>query len=181
MGTPSASVLIDIKAREILSSGIKAGVIPASFYENFDLNNGTAVGSCDLWYATTTTAIAASATTQYDLAGTLTDSFGTVITFVEIVLIAIRNKRTTALANITLKPGAATPFGCLAAGKGFWPADIAADNDQGNVVGPEGWVVLYDKEGVPVGAGATDRLDVVTSAVVGATNSWDILIVGRSA
>jgi hypothetical protein len=58
---------------------------------------------------------------------------------------------------------------------------IAADADQGNIVGPGAWLTLYDPTGVPVTAGTGDLLTITTSAVVGATNAWDILILGRSA
>jgi hypothetical protein len=116
-----------------------------------------------------------------DLSGALTDSFGNVVQFAEVVLIALRNNRVDAGAYIQLAPAAANGFGRLASSKGFWPADIAADADQGNIVGPSAWLTLYDPTGVPVTAGTGDILSIITSATVGATNAWDILILGRSA
>ena len=181
MGTASARVNIDIRAQELLSSGIRAGVIPANFAVVLDLTNGTADGSCDLAYAASPSGIAASTVTSYDLAGALVDSFGTTLTFAEVCLIAVRNKRTTALAYLDVGPHATNGFGRLASSRGFWPADAAADADQGSIVAPDSWLVLYNKDGVPVTAGTGDVLRVTTSGVVGSTNAWDILILGRSA
>lgn len=181
MANSSAKINIDIQAQELLASGIKAGVIPSRFAIFQDLPNGTADGSCDLVFAKTESSIAASTITSYDLAGSLTDSFGTTLTFVEVVLIAVRNKRTTALAYLDVGPHATNGFGRLSSSRGFWPADIAADADQGSIVAPDSWLVLYSKDGVPVTAGTGDVLRVTTSGVAGSTNSWDILVIGRSA
>ena len=82
--------------------------------------------------------------------------------------------------RLLLAPSTANGFGRLAAGKGFWSADIAADFDQGNIVGPGSWLVLYDAAGVPTTPGSVDILSITTSATVGSTNAWDILILGRS-
>jgi hypothetical protein len=41
--------------------------------------------------------------------------------------------------------------------------------------------VLYAKDGVPVTAGTGDVLRVTTSGVAGSTNTWDLLVIGRSA
>jgi hypothetical protein len=181
MGNATASVSLSITARDVLNTGLKAGVIPIQFAQAVDLNNGLVDGQIDLAWSASRVGMAASATTNMDLSGALTDSFGNVVQFAEVVLIALRNNRTTALANITLAPAAANGFGRLAAGLGFWPADIAADADQGNVCSPGGWLVLYAADGVPVTAGTADILSITTSAVAGSTNAWDILVLGRSA
>jgi hypothetical protein len=181
MGNATASVSLSITARDVLSAGLKAGVIPIQFATAVELNNGLADGQIDLAWSTSRVGVAASTPISMDLSGALTDSFGNVVQFAEVVLIALRNNRTTALANITLAPGSSNGFGRLAGGLGFWPADIAADADQGNVVSPGGWLVLYAADGVPVTAGTGDLLTITTSAVVGSTNAWDILILGRSA
>jgi len=181
MGNATASVNLSITARDVLNFGLKAGVIPIQFATAVELNNGLADGQIDLAWSASRVGIAASTTINMDLSGALTDSFGNVVQFAEVVLIALRNNRTTALANITLAPAAANGFGRLAAGLGFWPADIAADADQGSVCGPGAWLCLYDPTGVPVTAGTGDILSIITSATVGSTNAWDILILGRSA
>ena len=181
MPNASANIRIDITARDLLASGIKAGVIPLKFQVTTDLDNGTSDGKIDLAYGISETAKAASTIFSYDLTGSLLDSFGAAVNFVEVCLIALRNNRTTALAYLDVGPHATNGFGRLASSRGFWPADVAADADQGSIVAPDSWLVLYNKDGVPVGAGATDILRVTTSAVAGATNAWDLLILGRSA
>jgi hypothetical protein len=181
MGNATASVSLQITARDVLTSGLKAGVIPIQFAQAVELNNGLLDSQIDLAWSASRVAMPASATTNMDLHGALTDSFGNTVQFHAVVLIALRNNRTTALANLTLAPAAANGFGRLASGLGFWPADIAADADQGNVVSPGGWLVLYAADGVPVTAGTADILSITTSGVTGSTNAWDILILGRSA
>ena len=99
----------------------------------------------------------------------------------EVCLIAVRNKRTTALAYLDVGPHATNGFGRLVSSRGFWPADVGADADQGSIVAPDSWLVLYAKDGVPVTAGTGDMLRVTTSGVVGSTNTWDLLVIGRSA
>lgn len=176
--TYCAKIDVNVTAWQVITDGIKQGALPARFSVLADLASGTSDGQINLVYAVTETAKAASSTTTYDL--TSLTYQGETINFAEVVLVAVYNKRTTALAYITVKPKAAAPFGLLAGSKGFWPADVAADNDQGDVVGPEGWFIKYDKVGVPAANGATDGLDIVCSAVAGDTNTWDILILGRA-
>ena len=180
MGNATATVSLQITARDVLNSGLSRGVIPIQFAQVLELNNGLLDGQIDLAWSTTRVGVAASTTIDMDLHGALTDSFGNVVQFAEVVLIALVNNRADAGAYLLLAPTAAYPFGRLAAGKGFWPADIAADNDQGSVVGPNGWLCLYDPAGVPTTPGSTDKISITTSAVVGSTNAWSILVLGRS-
>ena len=175
MATPSARVNIDIQASDILSAGILAGVIPARFQIAQDLTSGTTDGSIDLVYAKTESGIAASTITSYDLAGSLKSPTGDGVVFAEVCLIAVRNKRTTALAYLEVGPHGTNGFGGLNNSKGFWKSGDSS------VVGPDSWYVVYDKVGVPVTAGTADILAITTSSAVGSTNTWDVLVLGRSA
>jgi hypothetical protein len=177
---PSALVNLSITGRDVISSGLKAGVIPTPVLQYLDLSNGVNDGQIDLLYYKQESGIAASSTTSYDLAGSLTDAEGTVLTFAEIALIYLYNRRNTALAYLDLGPHATNGFGRLASSRGFWPADVAADADQGTIVAPLSFVVLYSRAGVPVTAGTGDILRVLASGVTGSTNAWDILLLGRS-
>jgi hypothetical protein len=181
MGNATASVSLQITARDVLTSGLKAGVIPIQFNNILELNNGLLDTQIDLAWTASRVAMPASATTNMDLHGALTDSFGNTVQFHEVVLIALRNNRVDAGAYLLLAPAAANGFGRLTSSKGFWPADLGADTDQGNIVGPTSWLCLYDPTGVPTAVGTADILAITTSAVVGSTNAWDILILGRSA
>jgi hypothetical protein len=180
MGNASASVSLSITARDVLNSGLSRGVIPIQFAQVLELNNGLLDTQIDLAWSATRVGMAASATTNMDLHGGLTDSFGNVVQFAEVVLIAMVNNRADAGAYLLLAPAAANGFGRLSGGKGFWSADIAADTDQGNIVGPGAWLCLYDPTGVPTTPGSVDILSITTSAVAGSTNSWSILVLGRS-
>jgi hypothetical protein len=185
----AAKIAVSLKVFETLT-GLFGGSLLADFAEAIELANGTTDGSaCDLVYAETKTGIAASSTTSYDLAGSLLDKNGATITFKEVCLIALRNKRTTAQAVLTVGPHGTNGFGALTGGKGFWQAAVNAGG--GNVVGVAGtagpgnsgasWFILYDWTGVPVTAATADILAIVASAIAGDTNSWDIVIIGRSA
>ena len=181
MSLPNAKVVIDIQAMDLIKAGIVAGVIPSKFLVNLDLNTGTLDGNIDLVYAVSESGIAASTITSYDLSGSLKSPVGSAVVFAEVCLIALRNTRTTALAFLDIGPHATAGFGRVASSRGFWPPDAAADADQGSIVAPDSWIVMYAKDGVPVTATTADILRVSTSSVVGSINAWDLLILGRSA
>ena len=181
MGNASASVSLQITARDVLNSGLSRGVIPIQFAQVLELNSGLTDANIDLAWSVTRVNMPASATTNMDLHGALTDSFGNTVQFHEVVLIALVNNRADAAAYLLLAPAASNGFGRLTTSKGFWPADVAADGDQGSIVGPSSWLCLCDPTGVPTTPGTADILSITTSAVVGSTNGWSILILGRSA
>lgn len=148
-----------------------------------DLANGTANGLIDKAYSTTATGIGASVTTVYDLAGSLTDLNGDTITFAEVYLIAIRNRSSTAANYLAIGPDATAGFGVVTSNRGFWgdasdknivPADFDSQTGDGS------WVILFSRGGVPVAAGSTDELAVITQGGTSA-NTWDLVILGRSA
>ncbi len=145
-----------------------------------DLNNGTADGNIDLIYGVSASSISASATTSYDLSGSLT-SLGVTLLFSEIVFIIIKNKRTTALAYLIVGPHATNGFGKLVSSLGFWGATADVTNGAGTIIAPNSWAIFYSKQGVPVTAGSADVLAVVASAVSGNVNEFDLIIGGRSA
>lgn len=185
----SARVSLNIRGFQSLTNGLQNGTVPIDVLEMFDLQNGTADGKCDCVYYGRASSVAATTTTSYDLVGAaLLDIAGNAIVFAEVCLIAVRNLRTTALAYIQIGPHATNGFGKLASSKGFWGATADITNGGGNVVGPASsssdrtsWHVMYDEVGVPCVAATSDILAVLTSGVAGSTNSWDLLIVGRSA
>jgi hypothetical protein len=180
----TASVLLDIRAREILLDGIKAGSIPHDFRELLDLPNGTSDLQIDRVFSDRQTSIGASVTTVYELSALTTtlaaavtrcaDSEGTNQTFGEVVLIAIRNRSSTTANVLLVGPDATNGFGVLAANRGFWNA--AADR---NAVQADSWVVFYSKAGVPVTDASAEEIAIITAAATTA-NTWDILVLGRS-
>lgn len=175
--TVTARVALDIVFNEVISSGLKQGALPARFLQEHALANGTSDGQIDRAYAKRETGIGASVTTVYDLVGSLTDTEGNTISFAEVVLIAIRNRSSTAANWLSMGPDATNGFGVVSSNKGFW-----ADASDRTVIPADGdsWVVLYSRGGVPAAAGSTDELAVITQGGT-SSNTWDILILGRSA
>lgn len=177
MATYAAKVLLDLTFTEVINSGMKVGPITNRLLESLDLVNGTADGQIDRAYAKTEGGIGSAVTTSYDLNGSLTGLDGTAINFAEVVLLAVRNKSSTAANWLSVGPGASTGFGIVSSNKGFW-----ADVSDRNVIPADGdsWMVLYSKAGVPVVGGSSDLLAVITQSGT-SSNTWDILILGRSA
>lgn len=79
-----------------------------SFNFQDTLANGTAADQADKIYIAQTT-IAAGGTTNLDLAGSLTDVFGNVITFARIKAIAFKLLTTTAASSVSIG-GGTNPF-----------------------------------------------------------------------
>lgn len=178
--TVSADVQVLVQAKNVLSDGIRTGMIPATFTASLDLLNGTTTGKVDRAYYVQETGKAASGTTTYDLSGSLTDIYGIACVFAEVSLIAIRNRRNTANAYLDIGPGDTNPV--AAGANSLWGTTASKTRVPASATaGQEGWVVMYSAEGMPVTGGSADTIDVDTSAVVGDTNSWDLLIIGRSA
>ena len=181
--TMKARVQYLIEGTEVVSDGPLKGVNKRELRLFLDLANGTSDGECDLMYSDQKTGIGASVTTVYDLAGSLSDLSGTTITFVEVVLIAVRNRSSTAANYLEVGPDSTNGFGVVASNKGFWsdasdrnvvPADFNSDDGDGS------WVILHSRGGVPVSAGSTDELAVITQGGT-SSNTWDIVVIGRSA
>lgn len=175
--TISGSVLLDLAFQEVISAGPKIGPVTSRLLASYDLVNGTSDGQIDRGYAKRETGIGASATTVYDVIAALNNTEGTSITMAEVVLVAIRNLSTTAANYLLVGPDATNGFGVVASNKGFW-----ADASDRNVVPADGdsWVVLYSKGGVPAAAGSTDEIAVITQGGT-SSNTWDIMVLGRSA
>ena len=177
--TFNGKISLDILFNEIISDGNqKRGPISSKFSVLVDLATGTSDNQINVAYAKTETGIGAGVTTVYDLIGSLTSTDGTTLNFDEVVLVAVRNRSSTAANFLKVGPDATNGFGVLAAptaNLGFW-----ADASDRNVIVADGysWLVLHSKAGVPATAGATDELAVITDASSSA-NTWDIMILGR--
>ncbi len=130
------------------------------------LAEGTGSDQADvLWHDTRTLA---GTSEDLDLAASLTDAFGTSVTFVNVKLIAIRNNSTTTTESLAIGGAAATQFI-------NWVGDAT---DIVNL-GPSGIFLLWDPiDGYPVTAGTGDLLKIDSGAD---TFSYDIIIVGTSA
>ena len=151
-----------VKALDIANS-----TVDLNYVKRTDLASGTGAGQADLlWYDTRT--LAASTPEDLDLAGVLTDAFGTTLTFAKIKgLVIVAAAANTNTINVTRPAANGVPI-FLAAGDGVpvlpggefrWSAPGA---------------------GVAVTAGTGDLL-TITNAAAGTSVTYDVFIVGTSA
>ena len=139
------------------------------FASQVNLDNGTGADQADRLYVDSNT-LAASATVDIDLAGSLTDLLGAALTFVRVKGIFLRASKANT-NNVVLGGAAATqfvgPFGATTHTIATKPGGFLA-------------MIAPDATGWTVGAGASDLLRVANSGA-GTSVSYDIMIVGASA
>jgi hypothetical protein len=129
------------------------------------LATGTSSNQADLVFHDKRT-ILTGANDDLDLAGSLTDGFGTVLTFVKVKVILIYNLNASRTLTIG---GAATPFSAF-----------MADPSDKIVIQPSGLLLLVaPNAGYTVGAGSTDLLRVANDS--GSSCDYRIIIIGTSA
>jgi hypothetical protein len=162
---------IDVNIKGLLTGTNDIGDITANLARNFGAawGSGTGAGQADLVWGDTNT-LAASANTDIDLAGVLTNPLGGTLTFVRIraILVIAAAGNTN---NVVVGGAAATQF--------IGPFGAATHTV---AVKPGGMfmVVAPDATGWAVAAGSTDLLRVANSA--GGTGvDYSIMIVGASA
>lgn len=147
--------------------GLSPVQAPLAVEDHFQLANGTGSGQADRVYSVTNT-LGASATANLDLAGSLTDAFGTALTIVKLKLI-----RVTAAAGNTNDVQVTRP-----ASNGV-PLFLAASD--GLPVMPGGvfeWCA--PGAGITVTA-ATGDLLTFTNSAAGTSVTYSVVLVGTSA
>jgi rhodanese-related sulfurtransferase len=169
----NAKINLDVLFQEVITSGMKSGNVPTRLSEIIDLQPGTDDVQINVAWAKTETGIGSAVTTEYDLIGGLTNTEGTALNFDEVVLIAVRNKSSTAANVLEAGPDATDGFGVLSANKGFWK-----DASDRSVIPADTWFIVYCKAGVPAAAASTDDFAVITQSGT-SSNTWDILVLGR--
>lgn len=133
------------------------------------MRDGTASGYQDLRYVESATSIAASSSSDYDLAGTLTDDAGDTITFVEVTAILV--KASASNTNNVVIGGASSngftgPFGGSTHTISVQPGGTA--------------MLIAPNAGWSVTAGTGDILKIANSGS-GSAVVFDLAILGRSA
>lgn len=146
---------------------LASGTVPLTIAQQFNLPSGTGANQADkVWHDQRT--IAPSATDSLDLAGSLTDPFGTAFTPARIKALFVRAATANANnVNVTRPASNGVPL-FLAAGDGV-------------PVRPGGvflWVAP-DATGVAVTAATGDLIDIVNSGA-GTSVTYDIVIIGAS-
>lgn len=150
---------------EALDLGTRS--LPFSLSSNFTLASGTAVGQADRVFTDTRT-LGASATEDLDLAGVLTDAFGTVITFAKVKGIWIK----AAAAN-TNNVNVSRPAGATG-----WPFFLAISD--GFTI-PPGFMFGFAGTGAGITVTPTSGdLITITNSAGGTGVTYDVVIVGTS-
>jgi hypothetical protein len=141
---------------------------PLKYNKNMVLSSGTGLGAADKIFSDTRT-LAASGTENLDLSGSLTDSFGAVVTFARIKLVLV----TAAVGNTN-------NVNFAREGTNGVPLFLAASD--GIAVKPGGGFAWWspDAAGVVVTA-ATGDLLTVTNSGAGTGVTYDVVIIGASA
>ena len=144
-------------------------VLDTTNYFSWTVANGTGANQADLVFSDQRT-LALSTSENLDLAGSLTDAYGTTITFARIKMIYVKAKSTNG-GNIIVGGAAANTF------VGFF----ANSSDKINLTaGQMLQVTAPDATGWAVTAGTADILKVENDDG-SATGTYDIIIVGASA
>lgn len=166
----SAKLTVGLAAKQ--TTTVDFGTPEANLTKNYALSlaNGTAAGQADRIFTDTRT-LGASANEDLDLAGTLTDAFGTTVTFAKVKAIIIG--AASGNTNNVIVGGAAT--------NAFVNWVGAATHTV--TVRPGGVLALLtgsaDLNGYGVTAGTGDLLRVTNSGA-GTSVTYDIAIVGTS-
>lgn len=139
------------------------------------LTDGTGLNSANQVYADSGT-IGAAATVNIDLAGTVTDVFGAVITFTVVKAVFVRNT-TTATAAVINVGGGSNGAGLNAFDT--WITSTAADGSEAVILPANAAVLLWNPTaaGYVVTAGTGDLLSLTeTATLVGA---YEVMVVGE--
>jgi len=149
-----------------------SGGTTGSYHPTIDfsdsLASGVIVDTGDLLYVSKATALGGSATTNLDVAGSLTDGFGATFTAVKIKCLFIHNLSTTAGNTITI-------------GNGTNPLLIFGTGSHTHTIGPNGILLIWEPSlaGKAVTASTGDILKILNDTANAIT--YDIAIVGTSA
>lgn len=165
----TANIDLNVTGKHTGVLDLGTATFPFALSSSFALANGTAAGQVDRAFTDTRT-LAASATENLDLAGTLTDAFGATITFVTIKAIIIRAAAANNAANqvqVTRPATNGVPF-FMAAGDGI------------SLAPGYSFAWFGSGTGVTVTAGTGDLITVTNSAGTNSVN-YDVVILGTSA
>ena len=173
--TAKLKVLYEVFDDDAIGAGVNMSLGTAAhlFEHMYNLSCGTSDGQINLVYGKKGLTIAASATTTFDLAGSLVDDFGHTLTFTVVKQILVRNRNTASVDILHMGPGTSNGFTGFTSGTS--PLIVVPPG----IAGQAGWAATaYDPVGRTVTAGTGDIWRVVE---VGATNTvtYDILIIGE--
>lgn len=166
--TLTTTVGLQITYNHVVTGGTLLNT-PADVYTfimDFTWQSGTAINNADLVWASSRSLAATNETLTF-AGGSVSDVFGTALTFVKIKLIAIRNLATTAGFNLTV-------------GNALHPLPLFSAGTATMTIGPDGrWFRAEPSlAGIAVGSGATDSIKIDAGAN---TVPYQILVIGTDA
>lgn len=169
MSLGNTSVQVNVSSSHIKSLDLGDATFPISLAATISLLNGTGAGQADLIFTDTRTVSASPNTESLDLAGSLTDAYGTTMTFARIKAIIVSAASANA-ANINVVRPASNGV----------PLFLAASD--GISVRPGGFFAwgCSDATGVAVTAGTGDLI-AFTGSTGTAAFTYTIVIIGASA
>jgi len=163
------NVILQLAATLTKALDLGTGTLPLGYKQEFAWPDGTGADKADLvWHDQRQ--LAASANEELDLAGVLTDAFGTTLTFAKVTALVVFAKKTNT-NNVIVGGAAANAL-----------ATMFSDASDKAVVRPGGLVafIARDTTAYAVTAGTGDKLKIENSAG-GSVVDYEIVIVGRSA
>lgn len=168
----SFNLNLAVSLRDTATTRISTPLDAASYAISESISTGTSNNQCDRQYSVVGS-LAASATFDLDLAGSVTDGLGQTFTIVEIKDLVIENTGTAIASNGTIAYGAAgaNPLSTL----------FGNTNDIG-IIPPGALVALHstlDGGGWAVTAGSADTLRLTNQSGSFAT-TFKIIVTGRS-
>ena len=162
------SIEIKIRVSEFLDSGEnRAGQLLHAVDKTITLESGTGALQADRVFSDRRTLSTATGEVL-DLAGTLTDSFGTALTIAKGRMVYMNNRSTTDGEDFSIGPDSTNGW-----------VGLVKDASDKIRVPAGGFVLWYDPNGQAIAAGSTDELYAYNDG--SASNSYDLLIVGTSA
>lgn len=167
MATLTAKLLVDFSAKEVSALDLATVSAPAALKHTYSFASGTGSNQADRIWSDTRT-LAASATEDLDLAGSLTGALGTTLTFATLKGIIVKAASGNTNNVVISRPAAnGVPV--------FEAASDAVAVKPGGV-----FVWLAPATGVTVTAGTGDLITFTNSAA-GTSVSYDVVFLGTSA
>lgn len=168
MTTLKTKIAFELACKFVSAIDLQTASAPGGIKRTYSLTDGAGLGAANrVW--TDRRTLAASATENLDLAGVLTDAFGTAITFARIKGIVVA--ASSANTNNVVVGGAAS--------NGF--INWVGDTSDTIIVRPGGLFVLIapDATGYAVTAATGDILKVANSSS-GSSVSYDVALIGAA-
>lgn len=164
--TNTATVKVSVAATMVNAGTLSTATAPLAYTASYALANGTAANQANHFFSASYTGASTSGN-SHDLAGGLTDAFGSTITFTAIKTIVVKAAATNT-GNVIVGGAASNTF-----------ASMFGDATDTVVLKPGGIVVLHDPSaaGYAVTASTGDILKIAASS---GTVDYDLILIGEA-